>query len=97
MTPQEVAVLLPEVKWVESALTKSHSPVELGAEDTVILSGVAKPSCQYPKVAGHPKPPIEPVVHPPVVPCHGKATNRTTFPKPLASKKKPPNSNATDH
>ncbi len=65
------------MKQVESASAKSHSPVELGAEDAVILSGMAKPSHQYPKVAGQPKPPIEPAGHPPVVPYHGKVTNRT--------------------
>jgi hypothetical protein len=75
MTTQEVAALLPEVKWVEAASTIHHSPVDLGAEDKVILSNVAKPSRQYPKVAGHHRPPV--------VPHHGKVTKRTT----LASKK----------
>ncbi len=60
----------------------------------MIQSGVAKPGCLYPKVAGHPKPLVEPA-HPPVVPCLGSMTKGTIVPVPLASKKKPPSNNAT--
>jgi hypothetical protein len=63
MTPQDVAALLPEVQRRESASMICHSSVELGAEDTVIQSGEAKPGRPYPKVGGHPKPPIGPA-HP---------------------------------